>query len=69
LAIALLFCRQSLQRRARLEYDYIGLSSQTFTIPAPGFAGLPAGDQFTGQNRNFQIVNVGINYKFGFHGY
>jgi hypothetical protein len=25
---------------ARLEYDFIGLNSQTFTIPAPGFAGL-----------------------------
>jgi outer membrane immunogenic protein len=49
---------------ARLEYDYIGLNSQTFTIPAPGFGGLPAGDQFTSQNRNFQMVNVGVNYKF-----
>jgi outer membrane immunogenic protein len=54
---------------ARLEYDFIGLNSQTFTIPAPGFAGLPAGDQFTGQNRNFQMVNVGVNYKFNSSGY
>jgi outer membrane immunogenic protein len=54
---------------ARLEYDYIGLNSQTFTIPAPGFAGLSAGDQFTGQNRNFQMVNVGVNYKFNSSGY
>jgi outer membrane immunogenic protein len=54
---------------ARLEYDYIGLSSQTFTIPAPGFAGLPGGDQFTGQSRNFQMVNVGINYKFNSYGF
>jgi outer membrane immunogenic protein len=54
---------------ARLEYDYIGLNSQTFTIPAPGFAGLPAGDQFTGQNRNFQMVNLGVNYKFNTFGY
>jgi outer membrane immunogenic protein len=50
---------------ARLEYDYIGLNSQTFTVPAPGFAGLPAGDQFTSHDRNVQMVNVGINYKFG----
>jgi opacity protein-like surface antigen len=54
---------------ARLEYDYIGLNSQTFTIPAPGFAGLPAGDQFTAQNRNFQMVNLGVNYKFNTFGY
>jgi hypothetical protein len=39
--------------------DFIGLNSQTFTIPAPGFAGLTAGDQFTGQNRNFQMINLG----------
>jgi outer membrane immunogenic protein len=54
---------------ARLEYDYIGLSSQTFTIPAPGFASLFAGDQFTGQNRSFQMVTVGVNYKFHLNGY
>ena len=51
---------------ARLEYDYIGLNSQTFTVPAPGFAGLPAGDQFTSHNRDVQMVNLGINYKFGY---
>ena len=51
---------------ARLEYDFIGLNGQTFTIPAPGFAGLAAGDQFTGQNRNFQMVNIGVNYKFDY---
>jgi opacity protein-like surface antigen len=49
---------------ARLEYDFIGLNNQTFTIPAPGIGGLPAGDQFTGHDRNVQMVNVGINYKF-----
>jgi outer membrane immunogenic protein len=54
---------------ARLEYDYIGLNSQTFTIPAPGLGGLPAGDQFTSQNRNFQMVNVGVNYKFHLNGF
>ena len=25
--------------------------------------------QFTGQNRNFQMVNVGVNYKFNSYGY
>jgi outer membrane immunogenic protein len=49
---------------ARLEYDFVGLSSQSFTIPT-AVGGLPANDQFSGNNRNIQMVNVGINYKFG----
>jgi opacity protein-like surface antigen len=49
---------------ARIEYDFIGLTNQTFVIPT-SVRGLPAGDQFTGNNRNIQMVNVGINYKFG----
>jgi outer membrane immunogenic protein len=49
---------------ARIEYDFIGLTNQTFIIPT-SVGGLPAGDQFTGNNRNIQMVNVGINYKFG----
>jgi outer membrane immunogenic protein len=50
---------------ARVEYDYIGLTSQSFAVPA--IAGvLPApGDQFSGSNRNIQMVTLGINYKFG----
>src|SRR4029077_12998576 len=42
---------------ARLEYDYIGVHSPLFTVPAPGSAGLPAGDQFTSHNRDVQMVN------------
>ena len=49
----------------RLEYDYVGLSSQSFTIPATA-AVLP-GDVFsTSNNRSIQMVNVGLNYKFGY---
>jgi len=48
---------------ARIEYDFVGLSSQTFTFPV-SVGGLPAGDQFSGSNRNIQLVNVGTNYKF-----
>ena len=48
---------------ARIEYDYVGLTNQTFTIPAGG--GVLAGDQFTFNNRNIQMVTAGINYKFG----
>jgi outer membrane immunogenic protein len=48
---------------ARIEYDFVGLNSRTFTL-ANSIGGLPAGDQFTSSNRNIQLVNVGINYKF-----
>ena len=56
---------------ARIEYDYVGLTNQTFTVvpaigpTAPGTATIPAGDQFTFNNRNIQMVTAGINYKFG----
>lgn len=48
----------------KLEYDYLGLSSQTFTTPV-GF--LPAGaiDTFNTGNRNIQMVKLGVNYRFG----
>jgi len=47
----------------RLEYDYIGLTSQTFGIPAT--SPILPGDSFAGNNRSFQMVNLGLNYKFG----
>jgi outer membrane immunogenic protein len=49
---------------ARFEFDYVGLNSPTFTVPA-SVGGLPAGDQFGGNNRYLQVVNAGVNYKFG----
>jgi opacity protein-like surface antigen len=49
---------------ARIEYDFVGLNSRTFSLASPT-GGLPAGDQFTSNNRNIQLANVGINYKFG----
>ena len=49
---------------ARLEYDFVGLNSETLALPT-AVGGLPAGDQFSGNNRNIQMVNVDINYKFG----
>ena len=48
----------------RAEYDYIGLNSQTFTVPATAPGGI-AGDVFTGNNRSVQLLTAGINYKFG----
>ena len=46
----------------KFEYDYLGLGSRTFFIPAT--APLLAGDTFTSNNRNVQIVKVGVNYLF-----
>lgn len=46
----------------KLEYDYLGLGNRTFTIPAG--APLLAGDTFTSNNRNVQMVKVGVNYLF-----
>jgi outer membrane immunogenic protein len=49
----------------KLEYDFIGLGSQSFTVPA----GAPflVGDTFTigSNNRSVQMITVGVNYKFG----
>jgi outer membrane immunogenic protein len=46
----------------KLEYDYLGLGNRTFFVPA----GAPflAGDTFTTNNRNVQMVKVGVNYLF-----
>jgi outer membrane immunogenic protein len=47
-----------------VEFEYVGLNNQTFTIPA-AVGGLPAGDHFSGNNRYIEVVNAGVNYKFG----
>jgi outer membrane immunogenic protein len=44
----------------KLEYDFLGLGSRTFVIPAT--APLLAGDTFTSNNRNVQMIKVGFNY-------
>ena len=46
---------------AKVEYDYLGLGTRTFTVPA-GF--LLAGDTFSTGNRNLQMLKVGLNYRF-----
>jgi outer membrane immunogenic protein len=46
---------------AKIEYDFLGLSNQTFT--SPGII-LP-GDTFSSGNRNIQMAKFGVNYKFG----
>jgi opacity protein-like surface antigen len=48
---------------ARVEYDYVRLSSNSFTVPAT--APVLANDVFTTANRNIQMVLFGVNYRFG----
>jgi outer membrane immunogenic protein len=47
---------------AKLEYDYLGLSNASYTLPAT-FPGLGA-DTFSTSGRNVQMFTVGINYLF-----
>ena len=48
---------------ARLEYDFLGLSSQTYTVAAPNFPAIN-GAGVTVSNRDVQTLTVGINYLF-----
>jgi outer membrane immunogenic protein len=47
----------------KFEYDYIGLSARTFTIPT----GVLAGDTFTTGSNNIQMVTAGVNFLFNMH--
>jgi outer membrane immunogenic protein len=51
---------------ARVEYNYIGLSSRSFTVPVG--SGFLVGDTFTTGSNNVQTVTVGINYLFNLGG-
>jgi outer membrane immunogenic protein len=46
---------------ARLEYDYVGLSNNSFTVPAGYFL---AGDTISTSSRNIQMLTLGINVLF-----
>jgi outer membrane immunogenic protein len=48
---------------ARAEYDYIGLTNQTYTVAPTG--GVFAGDSISATSRSIQIVTAGLNYRFG----
>jgi len=49
---------------AKIEYDYLGLNSRSFTT-ATGLGIIPAGDTFSTGNLNVEMVKFGINYRFG----
>jgi outer membrane immunogenic protein len=48
---------------ARVEYDYVGLSNYSVTIPA-SFPAPAAGDVLSTSNRQIQMVMFGLNYLF-----
>jgi opacity protein-like surface antigen len=49
---------------AKAEYDYVRLNDTSFTVPA-GTAGFTVGDTLNVSNRSINIVQLGLNYKFG----
>lgn len=51
---------------ARVEYDYVGLSNKSLTVAVPTSGGGVVADTFSTNNRNIQMVTVGINYLFNF---
>jgi outer membrane immunogenic protein len=51
---------------ARVEYDFLGLSGRTVTVPLG--APVLAGDTFTSGNRNVQMLTVGLNWRFNWGG-
>jgi len=46
----------------RLEYDYLGLSNNSYTATIP--AAVPFSDTFSTRNRNIQMATIGVNYLF-----
>jgi outer membrane immunogenic protein len=49
---------------AKIEYDFLGLSGQTFNSTGV----VLAGDRFSTSNPNIQMVKFGVNYRFGMIG-
>jgi outer membrane immunogenic protein len=51
---------------ARVEYDFLGLNNQNFTVPAgaPFFSNT---DVISINNRDVQTLTVGLNYLFNWH--
>jgi outer membrane immunogenic protein len=49
---------------ARAEYDYLGLSNQSYTLPATFPVAALAGDTFSTHDRDVQMFTVGLNYLF-----
>jgi outer membrane immunogenic protein len=52
----------------RAEYDFLGLSNRSFTLPATFPVAALAGDTFTTHDRDVQMFTVGVNYLFNWPG-
>ena len=48
----------------KAEYDYLGLGNRTVFVPAGALGTGLVADTFTTNNRNVQMVKVGVNYLF-----
>ena len=49
----------------RAEYDFVRFNNATYTVPTTPAAGVFGGDDISTNNRQLNIFNVGLNYKFG----
>jgi outer membrane immunogenic protein len=49
----------------RAEYDFIRMNNATLTVPNVAANAPFGGDVFSSNNRQFNMVTVGLNYKFG----
>jgi outer membrane immunogenic protein len=52
----------------RGEYDFLGLSDRSFTVPATFPVAALAGDTFTVHGRDVQMLTLGVNYLFNWGG-
>ena len=52
----------------RAEYDFLGLSNQSYTLPATFPVAALRGDTFSTNNRDVQMFTVGVNYLFNWGG-
>jgi outer membrane immunogenic protein len=50
----------------KIEYDFLGLSGQSFAIPTT--APFLAGDTFSNSSHNIQMAKIGVNYLFNWGG-
>jgi len=50
---------------ARLEYDFLGLSNKSFTVPSNSL--FAPNDVISINNRDVQTLTVGVNYLFNWH--
>jgi outer membrane immunogenic protein len=49
---------------AKVEFDYLGLSQTSYTLPAGVFGPIVGGDTFSTRNHNIEMLTVGVNYLF-----